>query len=99
VVAIVLGVAFGAAEFFGVSPALGVFLAGLVIGESDVGHQVGAEVIPFRDVFSVLFFVSVGMLVNPLAILASWWQVLMLILMVVFGKWLINLSFVHLDPR
>jgi CPA2 family monovalent cation:H+ antiporter-2 len=99
VVAIVLGVAFGAAEFFGVSLALGAFLAGLVIGESDVGHQVGAEVIPFRDVFSVLFFVSVGMLVNPLAILASWWQVLMLILMVVFGKWLINLSFVHLDPR
>jgi len=92
VVAIALGVAFGAAEFFGMSLALGAFLAGVIIGESDVGHQVGAEVIPFRDVFSVLFFVSVGMLVNPMAILASWWQVLMLILLVVFGKWLINLS-------
>ena len=91
VVAIALGVAFGAAEFFGMSLALGAFLAGVVIGESDVGHQVGAEVIPFRDVFSVLFFVSVGMLVNPMAILASWWQVLMLTLLVVFGKWLINL--------
>jgi CPA2 family monovalent cation:H+ antiporter-2 len=57
VVAMALGVAFGAAEFFGMSLALGAFLAGVVIGESDVGHQVGADVIPFRDVFSVLFFV------------------------------------------
>jgi monovalent cation:H+ antiporter-2, CPA2 family len=92
VVAIALGVAFGAAAFFGVSLALGAFLAGVVLGESEVGHQVGAEVIPFRDIFSVLFFVSVGMLVNPMAILASWGQVLMLILLVVCGKWLINLS-------
>lgn len=91
VVALALGTAFGAAELFGVSLALGAFLAGVVIGESDIGHQVGAEVIPFRDVFSVLFFVSVGMLVNPAVILANWWQVLALTALVVAGKIIINL--------
>lgn len=65
VVALALGTALGAAELFGVSLALGAFLAGAVIGESEVSHQVGAEVLPFRDIFAVLFFVSVGMLVNP----------------------------------
>lgn len=92
IVALALGTALGASELFGMSLALGAFLAGVVIGESDIGHQVGAEVIPFRDVFSVLFFVSVGMLVNPSTVLANWWQVLMLTLLVVAGKWLINLG-------
>lgn len=91
IVALALGIAFSAAEFFGLSLALGAFLAGVVIGESDIGHQVGAEVIPFRDIFSVLFFVSVGMLVNPSMVIANWTLVLALLVLVVFGKWLINL--------
>ena len=50
---------------FGVSIALGAFLAGIVVGESPLSHQVGADVLPFREAFAVLFFVSVGMLVDP----------------------------------
>ncbi len=91
IVAIALGIAFAAAEFFGLSLALGAFLAGVIIGESDIGHSVGAEVIPFRDIFSVLFFVSVGMLVNPLKVIENWSMVLGLVILVVLGKWLINL--------
>ena len=91
VVALALGTALAAAEFFGVSLALGAFLAGVVIGESDVSHQVGAEVIPFRDIFAVLFFVSVGMLVNPAALWANIGQVLALTALIVAGKALFTL--------
>lgn len=91
VVALALGTAFGAAEWFGVSLALGAFLAGVVIGESEMSHQVGAEVLPFRDIFAVLFFVSVGMLVNPMALLASPGQVLALTALIVIGKTLFTL--------
>ncbi len=91
VVALALGTAFAAAELFGVSLALGAFLAGVVIGESEMGHQVGAEVIPFRDVFSVLFFVSVGMLVNPLILWQNIGQVLAVTALVVVGKWFVNM--------
>lgn len=86
VVALALGIALGAAELFGVSLALGAFLAGVVIGESDISHQVGAEVLPFRDIFSVLFFVSVGMLVNPMTLVANAFQVLVLAGLIVVGK-------------
>lgn len=91
VVTLALGTALGAAELFGMSLALGAFLAGVVVGESDVSHQVGAEVIPFRDVFAVLFFVSIGMLVNPATILANAGQVLVLTTLVIVGKSVITL--------
>lgn len=91
VVAVSLGTAFGAAQFFGVSLALGAFLAGVVVRESDAGHQVGAELVPFRDIFSILFFVSVGMLVDPVAIARDPIPVLVLALAIVVGKWLINM--------
>ena len=91
VVALALGTAFGAAELFGVSLALGAFLAGVIISESDVSHQVGADIIPFRDIFSVLFFVSVGMLVDPAYVLANIGQVLALTALVVVGKAVITL--------
>lgn len=96
VVAAALGTAFGAAELFGVSLALAAFLAGVIIGGSDVSHQVGAEVVPFRDIFATLFFVSVGMLVNPAVVLANAGQVLALTALIVIGKALIAvlLSFV-----
>ena len=90
VVAVALGVSFLAYEFFGVSLALGAFLAGVVVSESDVHHQVGAEVVPFRDFFAVLFFVSVGMLVNPAVVFANLDKVIVLALLVIVGKALIT---------
>lgn len=86
VLAVALGTALGSAEFFGVSLALGAFLAGVVVSESPLSHQVGAEVLPFQEVFAVLFFVSVGMLVNPLYLLANAGQVLALTALIVVGK-------------
>ncbi len=85
-VAIAMGTAFGAAALFGVSLALGAFLAGVVISESEVGHQVGDDVLPFRETFAVIFFVSVGMLVNPAYLWANAVQVLALTALIVVGK-------------
>ncbi|HYF61571.1 MAG TPA: cation:proton antiporter [Herpetosiphonaceae bacterium] len=85
-VAIALGTAFGSAAIFGVSLALGAFLAGVVLGESDLSHQIGDEVMPFRETFAVIFFVSVGMLVNPAYLWANAGQVLILTLIIVAGK-------------
>jgi CPA2 family monovalent cation:H+ antiporter-2 len=65
VLALSLGIAFGAAAIFGVSFALGAFFAGLVLAESTLSQQAARETLPLRDAFSVLFFVSVGMLFDP----------------------------------
>jgi len=91
VVALALGTALGAGELFGVSLALGAFLAGVIIGESQVSHQVGAEVIPFREIFAVIFFVSVGMLVNPMSLWTNAGQVLALTALIIIGKALFTL--------
>jgi CPA2 family monovalent cation:H+ antiporter-2 len=64
VIGLALGTAF-LASLFGISLALGAFLAGLIVGESDLSHRVVGEALPFRDLFAGLFFVSVGMLVDP----------------------------------
>ncbi len=69
VLAIALGIATGSAAFFGVSMALGAFLAGIVVGQTEVSHQAAADALPMRDAFAVLFFVSVGMLFDPQAII------------------------------
>ena len=63
--AIALGVAYGATHFFGVSFALGAFFAGMVMSSLDPVAQAMRETLPLRDAFAVLFFVSVGMLFNP----------------------------------
>jgi CPA2 family monovalent cation:H+ antiporter-2 len=89
VVVVALGTAFAAAEFFGVSLALGAFLAGVMVSESTTSYQVGADILPFRQVFSILFFVSVGMLVNPLYLVANAGQVLAVTGLIVFAKPLI----------
>jgi CPA2 family monovalent cation:H+ antiporter-2 len=68
VLAIALGVAFLASALFGVSFALGAFFAGVVLGESDVGHQAAAEATPMQRIFAAIFFVSIGMLLDPAAI-------------------------------
>ena len=65
VLVLALGVAFGSAELFGVSFALGAFFAGMVLAESTLSQQAAQETLPLRDAFAVLFFVSVGMLFDP----------------------------------
>ena len=70
-VAIALGIAYLSASVFGVSLALGAFLAGAVVSESDTSHQVEADARPLREVFSVLFFVSVGILFDPSFLIES----------------------------
>ena len=60
-----LGIAVGSAKVFGVSMALGAFLAGLVVGRSDYSLRAASDALPMRDAFAVLFFVSVGMLLDP----------------------------------
>ena len=86
VMAASLGTTMAAAELFGMSLALGAFLAGLVIGESKVSHQVAAEALPFQEIFAVIFFVSVGMLVNPTTLLSNVGELVMLTLLIVAGK-------------
>jgi len=86
---IAVGTALASAQIFGVSLALGAFLAGVVVSESPFSHQVGADLLPFREAFAVLFFVSVGMLVNPSYLWANWRQVAALTALIVVGKSLI----------
>jgi len=70
VLAIALGIAVVSTHFFGVSMALGAFLAGVVVGQSDFSARAGSEALPMRDAFAVMFFLSVGMLLDPQQILA-----------------------------
>ena len=86
VLAIALGIAFGAAVLFGVSFALGAFFAGMVLSESELSHRAAEETLPLRDAFAVLFFVSVGMLLNPVAMLENFWPLLGAVAIVVLGK-------------
>jgi len=64
-------IAVGSAAFFGASVALGAFLAGIVVSQSPMSHQAAADALPMRDAFSVMFFVSVGMLVDPAFVIAQ----------------------------
>ncbi|GAB4580793.1 MAG: cation:proton antiporter [Anaerolineales bacterium] len=86
ILAIALGIALGAAEVFGVSLALGAFVAGVVVSQSPLSHQVGADVLPFQEAFAVLFFVSIGMLVNPLYLFENVGLVLLLTSLIIVGK-------------
>jgi monovalent cation:H+ antiporter-2, CPA2 family len=86
VLAIALGIAFVASAVFGVSFALGAFLAGAIVSESDMSHQAAADALPLRDAFAVLFFVSVGMLLDPAVLLAAPLAVLAVVVLVVFAK-------------
>lgn len=86
VLAIALGVAYGATHFFGVSFALGAFFAGMVMSSSTLSQQAMRETLPLRDAFAVLFFVSVGMLFNPEVILTSPLAILGTVLIIVVVK-------------
>jgi len=99
VLAIALGVAWGSAMLFDVSFALGAFFAGMVLSESELSHQAATESLPLRDAFAVLFFVSVGMLIDPAILINDFWPVLLTVLIIVVGKsvaaLLIVLAFRH----
>jgi CPA2 family monovalent cation:H+ antiporter-2 len=86
VLAISLGIAFGSAELFGVSFALGAFFAGMVLAESELSHRAAEDSLPLRDAFAVLFFVSVGMLFDPAVLVERPLQVLATVLIIVLGK-------------
>ena len=71
--------------------ALGAFVAGVVVSESPLSHQVGADVLPFREAFAVLFFVSIGMLVNPIYLINNIGSILALTGLIVLGKALLSI--------
>ncbi len=86
VLAIALGTAFGAAMLFGVSFALGAFFAGMILSESKLSQQAASETLPLRDAFAVLFFVSVGMLADPMIVVREPVPVMATVFIVVVGK-------------
>jgi CPA2 family monovalent cation:H+ antiporter-2 len=94
VLAIALGVAYGAAKLFGVSFALGAFFAGMILAESELSQRATEESLPLRDAFAVLFFVSVGMLFNPSILIEQTWPVIATVVIIVLGKSLAALAIV-----
>lgn len=86
VLAVALGVAFGAAYVFNVSFALGAFFAGMILGETQLSRRAAEETLPLRDAFAVLFFVSVGMLFRPAVLWEQPAALLAALLIIVLGK-------------
>jgi len=93
-VSLCFGMALGT-HVLGFSMALGAFLTGLIISESEYSRQIVAEVVPIRDVFAIFFFVSLGMLLDPAALAAQWTEVLLLLTLIVVGKALIIMWLIH----
>ena len=94
VLAVALGIATGSALVFGVSMALGAFLAGMAVGQSDVSQQAASDALPMRDAFAVLFFVSVGMLFDPASLAEHWPLALAVTAVILIGKPLAALAIV-----
>ena len=86
VVAAAVSIAFGAYKVFGVSMALGAFFAGMVVKESDFSHRAEEETLPLREIFSILFFVSVGMLFDPRIMIEQPLHVLAVVAIIMIGK-------------
>ncbi|AXB79004.1 YbaL family putative K(+) efflux transporter [Novosphingobium sp. P6W] len=86
VLAVALGVAFGAAYVFDVSFALGAFFAGMILGETQLSRRAAEETLPLRDAFAVLFFVSVGMLFDPSVVTEQPLPLLVTVATIVLGK-------------
>ena len=99
VLAIALGVAFGSAALFGVSFALGAFFAGMIMAESELSQQAANDTLPLRDAFAVLFFVSIGMLFDPMVLLREPLAVLATLLIIVVGKSIAALIIVRAFKR
>ena len=96
VVAVAIGIAYGAALLFHVSFALGAFFAGMVMRESEFSHRAAEESLPLRDAFSVLFFVAVGMLFDPSILIREPLHVLGVLVIIMFGKSLVSMALVLL---
>src|SRR4051794_17821246 len=94
VLATALGIAYGSAELFGVSFALGAFFAGVVLSESDFSHKAAANSLPLQDAFAVLFFVSVGMLFDPSILVRQPAMVASVVALILIGKSLVALAIV-----
>ncbi|MEX2162709.1 MAG: YbaL family putative K(+) efflux transporter [Sulfuricaulis sp.] len=94
VIATALGVAYGSARLFDVSFALGAFFAGMMMRESEFSHRAADESLPLRDAFSVLFFVSVGMLFDPQVLVEQPFRVLAVVGIVMIGKTLAAIALV-----
>jgi len=88
ITAIGLGIGY-ATYLLGLSFAFGAFVAGMVLSESDYGHQTLSDIIPLRDLFGLLFFTSVGMLLDPAFLVPNWDKVLLMVALVSLGKGLI----------
>ncbi len=86
VLVLALGIAVGSSVIFGVSMALGAFVAGMAVGRSDYSLRAGTDALPMRDAFAVLFFVSIGMLLDPLELLSAPWLTLAAFGIVVVAK-------------
>ncbi len=95
VVLLCLGISFVTAQF-GLSLALGAFIAGMVLAESDFSHQVTADILPFRDVFNSIFFVSIGMLLSLSALFDNLFTVFLWVVFLVIGKSLIIWAVIQL---
>jgi CPA2 family monovalent cation:H+ antiporter-2 len=94
VITAAVGVAYGSAELFGVSFALGAFFAGMMMRESDFSHRAAEESLPLRDAFSVLFFVSVGMLFDPLVLIEHPGKAVVVAVIILLGKTLAAVALV-----
>ncbi len=94
-VTLCFGTALGT-HMLGFSMALGAFLTGLIISESEYSRQIVAEVVPIRDVFAIFFFVSLGMLIEPASLASQWRYVLLLLVLIMLGKALLIAWLVHL---
>jgi len=98
-IALAIGVAFGSAKLFGVSYAFGAFIAGVVISESDFSHRAASELRPLQDAFAALFFVAVGMLFDPSALVDQPLEVAAVVAVIMVGKSLAAAAFVRLLGR
>ncbi|QTN27199.1 Kef family K(+) transporter [Rhodoferax sp. AJA081-3] len=94
VIATAIGIAYGASALFSVSFALGAFFAGMVMRESEFSHRAAEESLPLRDAFSVLFFVSVGMLFEPAILVEQPMRVLAVVAIIILGKALVAAALV-----
>jgi CPA2 family monovalent cation:H+ antiporter-2 len=86
ILVLALGIAVGSAKLFGASMALGAFLAGMVVGQSEFNNRAATEALPFRDAFAVLFFVSVGMLFDPYQLGRDWPLIALTTAVILLGK-------------
>ncbi|MDA5499869.1 YbaL family putative K(+) efflux transporter [Yersinia aleksiciae] len=96
VLVLALGIAYGAVGLFDVSFALGAFFAGMVLNESELSHRAAQDTLPLRDAFAVLFFVSVGMLFDPMILLHEPLAVLASLAIIIFGKSVIAFALVRM---